>query len=42
MPAERHEIVHLVIRLSDTGEYARHALRLFFLRDGLKSEMCRS
>lgn len=42
MPSKRHEIVHAIIRLSDTGKDAGNALSLLGLGDGLETEVGRA
>ena len=39
MNPQRHEVVHLIVRLGDIGKHASHTSLLLRLRDGLIAEM---
>lgn len=40
MPAKGHQIIHAVVSLRNTTEYARHSLRLLGLSHRLKAKVC--
>lgn len=40
MDTQRHEVIHLIVRIGDVGEDAGDALLFLRLGDGLIAEMC--